>query len=348
MTLETGFERYELPLAETFEISRESTDVTETVVVRISDGTDEGIGAAAPSSYYGETADTVTAVLPELLSVVESVDDPFAHQRIGRRLDRTVGANPAAKSGVTTAVADLAGKRLDVPLYRQWGLEPEAVPRTSYSIGIAAPETMADRARERVDVGFDVLKLKIGTEPETDRKRVTAVREAVPEARIRVDANGGYDPRTAIAASEWLAALDVEFLEQPVPGDDLAGLKQVYDHGEIPVAADESCVTAGDVPAVADRCDIVVAKLAKCGGPWAARRQLETARAHGLETMLGCMVESNASIAPAMHLSPLSDYADLDGSLLLADDPFEGVPLSDGRPDLTALDRPGSGVKEQQ
>lgn len=346
MTLETDFERYELPLAETFRISRESTDVTETVVVRISDGDREGISAAAPSRYYGETAATVEAVLPDLLAIVESIDDPFAFQRIERRLDETIGGNPAAKSGVTSALADLVGKRLNVPLYRLWGLDPEAAPPTSYSMGIAAPETMAERARDRVDAGFDVLKVKVGTDPVTDRERVTAVRESTPEATIRVDANGGYDVRTAVEATAWLTDLDVEFLEQPVPGDDLASLEYVYDHGSIPIAADESCVTAADVPTVADRCDIVVTKLAKCGGPRSARRQIETARTHGLETMIGCMVESNASIAPAMHLSPLADYADLDGSLLLDDDPFAGVPLVDGRPDLDALDRDGSAVQE--
>ncbi|MFB6188769.1 MAG: dipeptide epimerase [Halapricum sp.] len=346
MTLETSFERLELPLSETFTISRGSTDTVETVVVRIDDGEHEGIGAAAPSTYYGETADTVEAVLPDLLEVVEDVGDPHRIQRIERRLERTVGANPAAKSGVTSALADLRGKRLDVPLYRLWGLDPECAPPTSYSMGIADPETMAERARERVEAGFDVLKVKIGTDPERDRERVTAVREAAPDASIRVDANGGYDPRTAVAATEWLADLDVAFLEQPVDGQNLSGLAFVHDHGELAIAADESCVTAEDVPRVAERCDIVVVKLAKCGGPWAARRHLETARAHGLETMLGCMVESNASLAPAMHLSPLADYADLDGSLLLADDPFDGVALPDGRPSLRP-GRPGTGVTEE-
>jgi L-alanine-DL-glutamate epimerase-like enolase superfamily enzyme len=346
MTLETSVERLELPLAETFRISRSSTDVAETVVVRIEDSEQTGIGAAAPSTYYGETVATVEAVLPELLRVVEAVGDPFAHQRIEHELDSTVGENPAAKSAVTTALADLAGKRLGVPLYRQWGLDPAAAPLTSYSMGVAEPETMVERARERVEAGFGVLKLKIGTDPATDRDRVAAVRDAVPDATIRVDANGGYDPQTAVAATQWLADLDVEFVEQPVPGDDLAGLQYVHEHGDLPVAADESCVTAADVPAVADRCDIVVGKLAKCGSPWALRRQLEAARVHGLETMVGCMVESNASLAPATHLSPLADYADLDGSLLLDDDPFAGVPLVDGRPDLASLDRPGTGVRE--
>jgi len=347
MTLETEFERYELPLAETFRISRETTQIAETVVVRVSDGENEGIGAAAPSRYYGETAETVVEILPDLLAVVEDVDDPHAAQRVERRLENTVKGNTAAKSAATTALADLAGTRLGVPLYRQWGLDPDAVPVTSYSMGVEVPETMAERARDRVDSGFKILKLKIGTDSEADRERVAAVREAVPEATIRVDANGGYDVETAVEVSGWLADLGVEFLEQPVPGGNLEGLREVHERGAIPVAADESCVDAGDVPGVAGTCDIVVGKLAKCGSPWALRRQLETATAHGLETMVGCMVESNASLAAAVHCSPLADYADLDGSLLLAEDPFVGVPFVDGRPNLADLDRPGTGVREQ-
>ena len=347
MTLDTEFRRYDLPLDEQFTIARGSTDEKGIVVVRISDGVHEGVGAAAPLAHYGETAATVEAVLPDLLAVVEDVDDPHARQRIERRLDAVVGDNPAAKSGVTTALADLVAKRCGLPLYRLWGLDPGSVPPTSYTVSITDPETMADRAAARVEAGFDVLKLKVGTDIETDRERVAAVREAAPGATVRVDANGGYTPREAVAASEWLAELGVEFLEQPVPDPDHEGLGYVHDHSAVPVAVDESCVTASDVARVADRCDIAVVKLAKCGGPWAARRHLQTARAHDLETMLGCMVESNASLAPAMHLAPLADYADLDGSLLLDSDPFEGVPFEAGRPDLAAFDRPGSGARER-
>lgn len=340
MTLETSFERLELPLDESFRISRETTEIAETVVVRIDDGDGRGIGGVSPSSYYGEDTATVLEVLPDLLAVVEDVGDPYAHQRIERRLTEIAPDEPAARAAVTTALADLAATNLGVPLYRQWGLDPDAAPPTSYSLGIASPATMAERARERVDSGFDVLKLKLGTDPEDDRERVTAVREAVPDVAIRVDANGGYDATTAVEVTEWLAERDVEFIEQPVPGDDLEALGAVHERGSIPVAADESCVAASDVPAVAGRCSIVVGKLAKCGSPWALRRQFDTAAAHGLETMVGCMVESNVSLAAAMHCAPLADYADLDGSLLLADDPFSGVPFDSGRP---RLERAGSG-----
>lgn len=347
MTLDTAFETHELPIDGTFTIARGSSETAAAVVVRIDDGDHEGLGAAAPSAYYGESAATAAAVLPELLAAVEDVGDPHATQRIERRLDGVIGGNAAAKSAVLIALADLAGKRLDAPLYRLWGLDPAVVPPTSYTIGSAEPDRMAERARERAADGFDVLKLKVGRDPGTDRRRVAAVREAAPAATIRVDANGGWSPRTAVAATEWLAEQGVQFLEQPVPGDDLAGLATVHERGAVPVAADESCVTPRDVPRLADRCDVIVVKLPKCGGPAAARRQAETAAAHGLETMLGCMVAPAPAIAPAVHLAARFDYADLDGSLLLADDPFDGVPIRDGRHDLSTVDRPGSGARER-
>jgi L-alanine-DL-glutamate epimerase-like enolase superfamily enzyme len=172
------------------------------------------------------------------------------------------------------------------------------------------------------------------------------VREATPDVRIRVDANEAWTPREAVRKSAWLADADVEFVEQPVPAEDPEGLQFVYEHSGLPVAADESCRTLSDVPQIADRADIVNLKLMKCGGLREAKRMIATARAHGLEVMLGCMLETNASIAAACHLGPLLDYADLDGALLLADgaDPYEALDLSDGRIELTD-DRPGTGAR---
>jgi L-alanine-DL-glutamate epimerase-like enolase superfamily enzyme len=202
---------------------------------------------------------------------------------------------------------------------------------------------MAERAAEIVDAGYPILKTKLGTD--ADRERLAAVREAAPDATIRVDANTAWTPDEAIDHLDWLADLDVEFVEQPVAAEDFGGLARVRDASPIPIAADESCVTAKDVGDVADAVDIVVVKLMKCGGLRAATRQIAAAHAHDLDVMLGCMVESNASIAAACHLSPLVEYADLDGSLLLADDVYAGVPMPDGRIDLGGADGPGTGVR---
>ncbi|MEZ3144252.1 dipeptide epimerase [Halobaculum sp. MBLA0143] len=346
MSLRTEFERLELSLERPFEIARGETTAVENVVVRVSDGDHEGVGAAAPSAHYGETADTVAAVLPSLLSVVESVDDPHALGEIERRLRETVERNPAARTAVSIAVHDLVAERLDRPLYRLWGLSPERAPVTSYTVGLADTETMREKAAAAVETGYGVLKVKLGTD--RDREIVEAVRTAAPDARIRVDANEAWTPREAVTASDWLAGFDVEFLEQPVPAADREGLQFVYERSAVPVAADESVIDATDVPSVADRCDVVNLKLMKCGGLRAAKRAIHVARAHGLEVMLGCMIETNAAIAAGCQLAPLLDYADLDGSLLLADDPFDGVPLPEGRIDLAAVDRAGTGAVRRE
>jgi L-alanine-DL-glutamate epimerase-like enolase superfamily enzyme len=343
--LTTEFESRSLPLAGAFTISRGTRETAEVVVVRVTDdGGRTGVGAATPTAHYGETPATLSAVLPDLLAAVERVGDPHALARIEREMEATVRENPAARTAVSIAVHDLAAKRLGVPLYRLWGLDPERAPRTSFTIGIDDPETMAERASAAVERGHGVLKLKLGTD--RDRERVAAVREAAPDVRIRVDANEAWTPREAVRKSAWLADADVEFVEQPVPAEDPEGLRFVYERSALPVAADESCRTLPDVPQVADRADIANLKLMKCGGLREAKRMIATARAHGLEVMLGCMVETSASIAAACHLAPLLDYADLDGALLLADDadPYEALDLADGRIELTD-DRPGTGAR---
>ncbi|MDR5671727.1 L-alanine-DL-glutamate epimerase or related enzyme of enolase superfamily [Halalkaliarchaeum sp. AArc-CO] len=344
MTLSAEFERVSLELDDAFTISRGTTTETENVVVRITDeGGMTGIGGAAPSPHYGETADTVGAVLPELLDVVEEVDDPHAIHEVERRLTEVVRDNPAARCAVSIALHDLAAKRLGVPLYRLWGLDPTDAPTSSYTIGLDTVDRVGEKTERAVESGYDVLKLKLGTDH--DRELVEAVREAAPDARLRIDANEAWTPRETVAKSRWLEEYDVEFIEQPVPAEDPEGLRFAYERSVLPIAADESCVTVSDIPEIADRADIANLKLMKCGGLAEARRMIATARAHGLEVMLGCMVESNASIAAGCHLAPLLDYADLDGSLLLAEDPYAGIDLTDGEIRLAETDRAGTGVR---
>ncbi|ESP88202.1 dipeptide epimerase [Candidatus Halobonum tyrrellensis] len=345
MSLSTEFERVSLPLEHAFTISRGTQTAAENVVVEITDddGT-TGVGAAAPSAHYGETAATVEAVLPDLLAEVEDVGDPHAFAEVERRTRAVVERNPAARCAVSIALHDLAAKRLGVPLYRLWGLDPTRTPESSFTIGLDDTDVVREKTREAVEAGYGTLKLKLGTD--RDRELVAAVRAEAPDATLRVDANEAWTPRETAHNTEWLAEMGVEFVEQPVPADDPEGLKFAYEASALPIAADESCVTLADIPRVADRCDIANLKLMKCGGLLEATRMVHAARAHGLEVMLGCMVETNAAIAAGCHLAPLLDYADLDGSLLLADDPYDGVPLPGGRVELSELDRPGTGARE--
>lgn len=335
-------ERYDLPLSTPFGIARGTSATSETVVVELERGGATGVGGVAPSRYYDETAASVAAVLPELLSVVTDLDDPHNAQRLDRQFRGEWPHHRAARAAVSIALADLAARELGTPLYRQLGLDPDAVPPTTYTVGIDPPERMAEKARAAASEGFSHLKIKLGTDD--DRARLEAVREAVPDADLRVDANAAWTPKSAIQALSWLEAADVSLLEQPVNAGDLEGLRRVTEATPIPVCADESCVIPRDVPRVADACDVVNAKLVKCGGVGPAIRLLHAADAHGLSTMLGCMVASNAAIAGAVHLAPLVDYLDLDGALLLDADPYDGVALDEDVFDLRSV-AVGTGVR---
>ncbi len=344
MIVGAASERHELAIDGGFEIARGASQTTETVVVR-PDGEDgqTGIGAAAPSSYYGESVESVESVLPELLDAVTGMD-PTRQQTIETLLRERAPDEAAARAAVSVAVHDLAARQADEPLYRRLGLDPTLSPTSSYTVSIDSPAGMASAAQKALSAGYRVLKVKLGTDD--DRARMDAIRKTVQQARIRVDANGAWTPQETIEKMEWLANAGVEFVEQPVPADNPDGLARVAEEGFLPVAADESCVTASDVPTVTD-VDIVVVKLAKCGGIRPAMRQIETAHAHGLDVMLGCMVESMASLAGACHLAPLVEYADLDGSLLLSADPYEGIPMPNGNIDLSAVET-GTGVTQAE
>ena len=343
MSLDTDFERLTLALEDPFTIARGTQETAENVIVRVSDGDHEGIGAAAPSEHYGETSRTVEAVLPDLLAVVEEVGDPHALGRIERRMREAVRDNPAARTAVSIALHDLAAKRLGVPLYRYWGLDPRNTPKTSFTIGLDTIERMREKTESAVEAGHTVLKVKLGTE--RDREIIEAIRAEAPDVRLRVDANEAWTPHEALSNIDVLADFDVEFVEQPVPAENSRGLEYVHERSSLPIAADESCVTLSDISHVAERADIANIKLMKCGGLREAKRMVHAARAHGLEVMLGCMIESNAAIAAACQLAPLLDYADLDGSLLLADDPYEGVAIRGGDIDLAGVEGSGTGAR---
>lgn len=346
MSLTTEFERVELPLANPFTIARGTQETAENVIVRITDGEGVvGVGGAAPSSHYGETAATVEAVLPDLLAVVEDVGDPHRLEHIERGMRDVVERNPAARCAVSIALHDLVAKRLDVPLYRYWGFDPADTLDTSFTIGIDTTERMREKTREAVEAGYSTLKVKVGTG--RDAEVLEAIRDAAPDATIRVDANEAWTPREAIREIERLAEYDLEFVEQPIPAENPEGLAFVRDRSPLPIAADESCITLDDVPRIAGRADIANIKLMKCGGLREATRMAHAARAHGLEVMLGCMIESDASIAAAAHLVPLLDYVDIDGSLLLAEDPYDGIAMPNGRVDLEGFDGAGTGAHRQ-
>ena len=328
----------DLTLNVPFRISRGVQNVAHNVLVHIEDDGMTGIGEAAPSGYYGEKCESVLMALSYFAEHLG--DDPLLIEDISADLSQVMRGNAAARASVDMALYDLMGQRLGVPVYQLLGLNPARTPLTSFTIGLDTPAEMARKAREAAQ--FPVLKIKLGTA--NDLEIVKAIREAT-DARLRVDANAAWTPKQAIRTINALEPYNIEFVEQPVPASDLNGLQLVREHTSVPIFADESCVTLEDVPQMAGRVDGINVKLMKCGGISQALKMIATARAHHLQVMLGCMVESSVAITAAAQISPLVDYADRDGALLVANDPFEGVQIERGR--MTLPDRPGLGVRRR-
>jgi L-alanine-DL-glutamate epimerase-like enolase superfamily enzyme len=218
------------------------------------------------------------------------------------------------------------------------GLNPARAPRSSFTIAIAAPDELRRKVLEAAS--YPILKVKLGGERDEESLRV--IRDAAPNATLRVDANAGWTAKHTLRMMDCLVAHRVEFVEQPLPPHDLEGLKFVRDRSPLPIIADESCLVATDIPRLAGVVDGINIKLAKCGGPREAIKMAATARAHGMLVMMGCMIESSLGISAAAHLAPLLDYADLDGAALLGDDPFRGASIDGGV--IAIPDAPGLGV----
>jgi L-alanine-DL-glutamate epimerase-like enolase superfamily enzyme len=340
MNLQLTASPLDLRLRDSFRIARGTQTVAENVLVEIRYGDRTGRGEAAPSPFYGESRATVLAILPRLAEVLGP--DPFAIQAAWRGMARMIGGNFAAKAAVETALFDLVAQLADQPHWRLWGLDAAACPPTSFTIGLDTPERMAEKARAATE--FPILKVKVGVAD--DVARVRAVRAARPEAMLRLDANGGWNPKEAVRRLNELAPLGIELIEQPVEATDYDGLRFVREHAPMPVFADESCVRLEDVPRLAGRVDGIVVKLAKCGGLRPARAIMSAAHAHDLRCMLGCMIESSLGISALANLAPNADLCDLDGHLLIDDDPFVGVTVEQGR--LTLSDQPGLGAKPRR
>jgi L-Ala-D/L-Glu epimerase len=325
-----------LALADTFGIARGSRTTQTVVQVELEHDGIVGRGEASGVYYRGETVDSMVDFLgttaPSLVG-----DDPFALEDIEERLEDVDGLS-GAKSALDGALHDWIGRRLGVPLWRLLGLSPVA-PHTSFTISIDSVEGTRERVRGARE--FRALKIKVGGAE--DLARLEAVREEAPRAAIRVDANEGWTLESARELMPELIRLGVEFVEQPFPAADIDSfdaLKEV--EPRLPVIVDEGCQNLADVAPAAAYADGINVKLAKSGGVREALRMFHAARALGLHVMLGCMVESQLGVAPAAALASLADWVDLDGHLLLADEPFTGLRLEDGR--VLPSSEPGLGV----
>jgi L-alanine-DL-glutamate epimerase-like enolase superfamily enzyme len=337
--LETEIVR--LRLRHTWTTTMSSSEYRDTLQVRfVRDGV-TGIGAGAPIVRYHENAQDARAAL-EAVASVALAGDPWRVETLLGEAFRGLEGQYAARAALDIALHDWIGKSLGIPVYRLLGLDPANAPLTTFSIGIDTPEMTRQKVREAEP--FPVLKVKVGLD--TDEATIAAVR-SVTGKPLRVDANEGWkDKETAVRKIEWLASKGVEMVEQPMPAAMPEETAWVRERSPVPLYADEACLRAESIPGLAGVYDGVNVKLDKAGGLREGLRMVHTARACGLKVMLGCMISSSASTTAAAHLSPLVDLADLDGHLLVANDPWDGVRVRDGR--LILPDRPGLGLRERE
>lgn len=321
----------ELRLARRFTIARETWDQVRNVFVTLSFAGVAGVGEASPASRWGESEESVLHQLADV--------DPA---RLGNpfNLEGVLEVLPAgaARAALDIALHDLAGKIAGLPVCKLLGAKGRSLPPTSVTVPITSPQEMAERARSLAD--HPVIKVKVGFDGDIDA--VAEIRAAFA-GKIRVDANEGWDPSEAVSRLRALEPFDVELCEQPLPADQHGALAEVTTGTSIPIFADEDVSTATDVARLAGVVDGVNLKLRKAGGIRETMRAIATARALGLRTMLGCDLESGIAATAAAHLAGLVDHADIDGPLLLADDPFPGVGYRRG--EMMLPDQPGLGVE---
>ncbi len=312
-----------LHLAETFVIARDATDHADVVHVSIRHEATTGYGEAAPIDRYGESVESALRFVEEHAALVG--DDPFALEEIGERL-ATVPGEQAAKAAIDGALHDLQGKLLSVPAHRLLGL-PRRGPPTSWTVWLGDPDDMARRAEKSASM-FRRLKLKLGGGDGLDVERVRAVRGVV-DLPLQIDVNEWWSLEEALESLPQLAELGVEYCEQPLRAGDEGGA-ELRERSPVPIYVDEDCHVLADVESCVRIAHGINIKLAKSGGIREALRMVHAARALRLGVMLGCMLESGLGIAAGCCVAPLCDHVDLDGNLLLREDPCPGVELVDG------------------
>jgi L-alanine-DL-glutamate epimerase-like enolase superfamily enzyme len=324
----------QLPLVHPFKIARGEELVARTAIVRVRDGDREGIGEATPIERYGESVESVAAYFA---SHQLASSDPYLLEDLLH-----AGIPAAARAGLDIALHDLIGKELGKPIYALLGLNPSSTPITSFTIGIADPD---ETLRKVAEVGdHPILKIKLGTGTPSEQIETIAAIRARYAGALRIDANEGWDVETAVKILRELERYAIEFCEQPIPAGHPDRLRAIRDRVSIPIVADEDALVANDLPRLYGCVDGVNVKLAKTGGIRGALAMIHTARAMGLRVMLGCMVESAIAATAAAHVSPLVDWADIDGPFLVSRDPFSGLTYDRGK--LVLPDAPGLGVRE--
>jgi len=332
------YKPYTLQLRHIFTLASGSRTTTPVVLTRLECDGFTGYGEASMPPYLGESHESVLKFLGQVN--MEQFNDPFLIEDITDYIDKIAPGNYAAKASIDIALHDLTGKIVGEPWYKLWGLDPAKTPFTSFTIGIDTPDVVKQKVAEAEP--YKILKVKLGLG--NDKEMIETIR-TVSDKPICVDVNQGWkDKKYALEMAHWLKEQNVSFLEQPMPKeqtDDIAWLTQ---NAPLPVIADEALQTPGDLFKVKDIYSGINIKLMKCGGMNAAHKMALLAREMGMKVMIGCMTETSCAISAAAQVSPLADWADLDGNLLISNDVYEGVTVEDGK--ITLTERPGIGIVE--
>ncbi len=337
--MQLRFSPLTLELRHAFTLAASSRTTTPAMLVELEHEGLTGYGEAAMPPYLGESQATATAFFGCLDATRWT--DPFRVEEILAEIDTLVPGNTAAKAALDIALHDWIGKKLNVPLHKLWGLDAARAPVTSFTIGIDTPEIVRQKTREAEP--YHMLKVKLGRD--TDQLLIATIRE-ITDKPLLVDANQGWtDREEALRMSEWLATKGVILIEQPFAKTALDDTAWLRERSPLPLIADESAQRLTDVARLRGVFDGINIKLMKCTGLREAHRMITVARALDMKVMLGCMTETSCAISAAAQLAPLADWADLDGALLITNDPFDGATFDNGR--IIPTDRPGIGVRHR-
>ncbi len=331
------FKPYTLTLRHVFTVASFSRSTTPVVLTQLEYEGVVGFGEASMPPYLGESQESVMAFLNKI--DLSSFDSPFQTEEILHAVDALEAKNTAAKAALDIALHDLLGKLMNQPFYKIWGLNPELIPATSYTIGIDTQDMIRKKVQEAEQ--FKILKVKLGLD--TDKMIIETIR-SVTDVPLCADVNQGWkNKEEALEMAHWLKERNVVFLEQPMPKEMIDENAWLTEHSPIPTIADEGCQRLVDVPGLQGVYTGINIKLMKCTGMREAKQMAELARALNMKVMLGCMTETSCAISAAAQLAPLVDWADLDGALLIDNDLYDGMRVDNGKCILP--DRPGIGIK---
>ncbi len=334
--MQLSFKPFELQLKHTFTLATSSRTTTPVMLVELKHDGLIGYGEASMPPYLGESHETVARFLKKV--DLSGFNDPFRMDEILEYVDQLEPGNRAAKACVDIALHDLVGKILGQPWYKIWGLKSEDTPYTTYTIGIDTREMVIEKTKEAV--GFKMLKVKMGRD--NDKELIETIR-SVTDVPLCVDVNQGWkDKHEALEMIHWMNEKGIVFVEQPMPKDQLDDMAWLTAHSPLPTIADEAFQRIYDIPKFKDVYSGINIKLMKSTGMREAKKMIDVARALDMNVMIGCMTETSCAISAASQLSPLCDWADLDGALLITNDVFDGMKVIDGK--VTLFDLPGIGV----